>query len=326
LADPARANGVDNPYVVVDVAPFAVCEYAAPGPPTLQTRSRPSSGAAPSVLWKSPATWAPGTGAGIGTYSVTGTAPWFHWPNRPFISQAELALVPADGPLDLLRNYDVPTTSLVSGATALASLLLEASYVPSRFAGCGITVTNSTIAACGLDRLAANQFSTWREPGRVNVNTIPTGTTSVVDTNSLVWSTLLGTTSLPVTSGTVTVNPFVATGTIPATPATSTARLLSLSGSAAQPIATGSFGPDDSGLRNRNPFFTYATAIRLANTATIRSHVFAVWITLETTDSGDGSKTYHRLFAIVDRSIPVGFREGENLNVRDTIRLRRFLE
>jgi hypothetical protein len=28
----------------------------------------------------------------------------------------------------------------------------------------------------------------------------------------------------------------------------------------------------------------------------------------------------------VDRSIPVGFRQGEDLNVRDTIRLRRFLE
>ena len=326
LADPTRPNAIDNPYVAVDVAPFEVREYVAPETPTLQKRARPSSGANPSVFWKSPAVWTAIPEADIGRYGLAGTASWFHWPNRPFVSQAELVLVPADSSRDLLRNYDVPTTSLVAGTTALASMLLDATYVPSRFAGCGVTVTSSTIASCGLDRLAANQFSAWREPGRVNVNTIPTGTTSVVDTNSLVWSTLLGTTSLPLTSGTVTVNPFVSTGTTPATPATSTARLLSLSGSAAQPIATGSFGPDDSGLRNRNPFFTYATAIRLANTATIRSHVFAVWITLETTDSGDGSKTYHRLFAIVDRSIPVGFREGENLNVRDTIRLRRFLE
>ncbi len=329
LADPTRANGIDNPYVVVDAAPFSVCAYAAPATPTLQTQPRPSSGAAPSVFWRSPATWNTVTGTGIGSYNVSGTASWFHWPNRPFVSQAELALVPADSSRDLLRNYDVSTsstTSLVSGTTALAGMLLDATYVPSRFAGCGTTVTSSTIASCGLDRLNANQFSAWREPGRVNVNTIPTGTSSAVTIDSLVWATLLGGTSLPLTSGTVTVNPFVPSGTNAATPATSTARLLSLSGTAARPMATGSFGAGDSALRDRNPFFTYATAIRLANTATIRSHVFAIWITLETTDSGDDSRTCHRLFAIVDRSIPVGFREGENLNVRDTIRLRRFLE
>jgi hypothetical protein len=327
LADPTRPNSpVDNPYVVVDAAPFTVCEYAAPATPTLETRSRPSSGANPSVFWRSPTTWTTVPGAGIGSYTVSGTASWFHWPNRPFVSQAELALVPADSSRDLLRNYDVPTSSLVSGTTALATMLLDATYVPSRFAGCGTTVTSGTIAACGLDRLTANQFSAWREPGRVNVNTIPTGTSSTVTIDSLVWATLLGGTSLPLTSGTVTVNPFVPIDTTAATPATSTARLLSLSGTAVRPMAMRSFGPDDSGLRDRNPFLAYATAIRLANTATIRSHVFAVWITLETTDSGDGSRTCHRLFAIVDRSIPVGFREGENLNVRDTIRLRRFLE
>jgi hypothetical protein len=260
----------------------------------------------------------------VGAYSVAATAPWFHWPNRPFISQAELALVPADSSRELLRNYEIPTSSLVSGATPLASLLLAATHVPSRFAGCGITVTNTT---CGLDRLSANHFSTWREPGRVNVNTIPTGTTGVVDSDSLVWATLLSGTSLTLAGGgTVSLNPFVSTGTAAATPATSTAQLLSLSGSAGRPMARESLGAGAAGLRDKNPFFAYSAAIRLANTATIRSHVFAVWITLETTDSGDGSRTCHRLFAIVDRSIPVGFREGENLNVRDTIRLRRFLE
>ena len=325
LADPARPNGIDNPYVVVDVAPFQVCEYAALGPPpVLEKRSRPSSGTSLTAFWKSPTTWTGSPGAGVGAYSVAATAPWFHWPNRPFISHAELALVPADSSRELLRNYEIPTSSLVSGATPLASLLLAATHVPSRFAGCGITVTNTT---CGLDRLSANHFSTWREPGRVNVNTIPTGTTGVVDSDSLVWATLLSGTSLTLAGGgTVSLNPFVSSGTAAATPATSTAQLLSLSGSAGRPMARESLGAGAAGLRDKNPFFAYSAAIRLANTATIRSHVFAVWITLETTDSGDGSRTCHRLFAIVDRSIPVGFREGENLNVRDTIRLRRFLE
>jgi hypothetical protein len=328
LADPGRPNGIDNPYVVVDVAPFQVCEYAASGPPpVLEKRSRPSSGAGLTAFWKSPTTWSISPGPGVGSYSVAGTAPWFHWPNRPFVSQAELALVPADSSRDLLRNYDVPTSSLVSGVTTLARQLLDATHVPSRFAGCGITVTNTNaIKDCGLDRLNANHFSTWREPGRVNVNTIPTGTTGVVDPDSLVWATLLSSTSLPLTTGTVTVNPFVSSGTAAPTPARSTAQLLSLSGSPWLPMATGTFASGDTGLRDDNPFFSYAAAIRLANTATIRSNVFAVWITLETTDSADGSTTYHRLFAIVDRSIPVGFRQGEDLNVRDTIRLRRFLE
>jgi hypothetical protein len=330
LADTARPNGIDNPYVVVDAAPFQVREYAAPEKPIVDKRSRPFSGTTLSAFWKnSPvSSWVASSGTEVGNFSIAGTAPWFHWPNRPFISQAELALVPADSSRDLLRNYDVdvPTFSLVSGTTPVASLLLAATYVPSRFAGCGITVTNTAaIAACGLDRLNANHFSTWREPGRVNVNTIPTGTTGVVDSDSLVWATLLSGTSLSLAGGgTVTVNPFVSSGTAARTPARSTAQLLSLSGSGGQAMARELSGT--AGLRDQNPFFAYAAAIRLANTATIRSNVFAVWITLETTDSADGSTTYHRLFAIVDRSIPVGFRQGEDLNVRDTIRLRRFLE
>ena len=73
---------------------------------------------------------------------------------------------------------------------------------------------------------------------------------------------------------------------------------------------------------------TYATANRMANCGTIRSHVFAVWITLKISDNSAGgpAPTFRRLFAIVDRSIPVGFSKGENLNVRDTIRLQRYLE
>ena len=68
-------------------------------------------------------------------------------------------------------------------------------------------------------------------------------------------------------------------------------------------------------------------ANRLASVATVRSNVFAVWITLEVNDSSTtaDSPTCHRLFAIVDRSIPADYYEGENRNVRQTIRLKRFL-
>jgi hypothetical protein len=69
-------------------------------------------------------------------------------------------------------------------------------------------------------------------------------------------------------------------------------------------------------------------ADRLANIATTRSNIFAVWITVEVSESvpSPQPQRYGRLFAIVDRSIPVGFRPGWNLNARDTVRLIRYLD
>jgi hypothetical protein len=68
-------------------------------------------------------------------------------------------------------------------------------------------------------------------------------------------------------------------------------------------------------------------ANRLSNIATTRSDVFAVWVTLElTSPDADGEPSYHRLFAVVDRSIPVGYSLGQDLNARDTIRVSRHLE
>lgn len=77
----------------------------------------------------------------------------------------------------------------------------------------------------------------------------------------------------------------------------------------------------------------HSVANRLANAASIRSHVFAVWVSVEVTNSSPTGATpsCHRLFAIVDRSIPVSYSEGQNSvpgqngSVRDIIRLQRFL-
>jgi len=324
LADPGRANGPDNPYVVVDSAEVEVA------PPPGQRKRRPDGGSAMTRFWRTANAWITQSGTSLGAYPGNKPA-WLHWPNRPFVSHGETVLVPADSPPDLFRNYAFPPSSMVADTTAITvggttipfhRLLLDAIHVPSRFAGVAVQLSDS--GTCGLDRLKAHQFSSWREPGRVNVNTIVSGPmasgTAPDDSDSLVWSTLVGGTALPiVSSGTMRVNPFLAGSG----PATSLGQVLSLTGTANQPIARDDVTDNPA---TQNPFLAHATAIRLANTATIRSHVFAVWITLETTDSGDGSRTCHRLFAIVDRSIPVGFREGENLNVRDTIRLRRFLE
>jgi hypothetical protein len=40
----------------------------------------------------------------------------------------------------------------------------------------------------------------------------------------------------------------------------------------------------------------------------------------------NGEATRHRAIYFVDRSIPVGYRTGEDLNTEQTILLRRFLE
>jgi hypothetical protein len=133
----------------------------------------------------------------------------------------------------------------------------------------------------------------WREPGRINVNTC----------EDKLWDAL---------TGVNIANPFAVAGA----PATSTADLLLR----VPEVFSGSVDRDVRKLDRR-------LANRLANIATTRSDVFAVWITLElTTPDADDEPSYHRLFAIVDRSIPVGYALGQNLNVRDTIRVSRHLE
>jgi len=112
-------------------------------------------------------------------------------------------------------------------------------------------------------------------------------------------------------------------------PAQSIAGLLALSGTGG-PISTQEFTSAGTEFfpRDKNPYFSYSQSIRLANTATIRSQVFAVWITVKTTDDSPNapSPVTRRMFAIIDRSIPVGYAPGQDLNVRDTIRLKRYLD
>jgi len=136
--------------------------------------------------------------------------------------------------------------------------------------------------------------SAAREPGRVNVNTC----------SPTVWNALTG-------SG----GP---TPTKPAGPITSEWGLIRDTAFAQPPTEA-----DIRLLRNNDR----ATANRMASAATVRSNVFAIWITLEVKDGAitSNSTTYHRLFAIVDRSIPVIFVAGENRDVTKTIRLKRFL-
>lgn len=129
----------------------------------------------------------------------------------------------------------------------------------------------------------------WREPGRVNVNIC----------HQDVWQAVLG-----------------GNGANPFSPAQSTYGV----------VGWAAYGDVPANARFHD-VAQVSRANRLANIATTRSNVFAVWITVELTDSAvPDQKTFRRLFAIVDRSIPVGFSPGLNLNVRDTLRLVRYLE
>jgi hypothetical protein len=99
----------------------------------------------------------------------------------------------------------------------------------------------------------------------------------------------------------------------------------------------------------RNPYFRYEGLQRLGNLVTTHSNVFAVWITVgyfevqpwqkgvdaqhpdgymlgQELGSDTGDVVRHRGFYIFDRSIPVGFQRGADLNVENAILLKRFIE
>jgi len=102
---------------------------------------------------------------------------------------------------------------------------------------------------------------------------------------------------------------------------------------------------------DRNPFFRYQALQRLGNLTTARSNVYAAWITVgyfeverkpganvdhnvylegftlgRELGSDTGEVKRHRGFYVIDRSIPVGFQRGRDLNAEKTIILKRFIE
>ena len=90
-------------------------------------------------------------------------------------------------------------------------------------------------------------------------------------------------------------------------------------------------------LKATQPFVRMQRAMRLPNLVTNQSNVFAVWVTVSLHEydpiSGFGNEYIgetglperERQFFIVDRTIPVGFKPGEDLNVDRTILLQRKL-
>ena len=100
---------------------------------------------------------------------------------------------------------------------------------------------------------------------------------------------------------------------------------------------------------NREAWFRFESLIRANANATVRSEVYAIWVTMGLFEvagvgspdpqrypdgyrlvreygSDTGDVTRHRAFFIFDRSIPVGFEQGQDHNVVDAILTERFIE
>ena len=99
----------------------------------------------------------------------------FPWLNRPFQSPVELFLVPNDSPGDLLADYEQLFTP--SNHELPNPLLMDAVSVPTLFAGVNdswVDGTGNLRDQTGVDdRITpVNQLSSYRQPGRVNLNTV----------------------------------------------------------------------------------------------------------------------------------------------------------
>ena len=313
-------------WITVDSCPVSVVETGTVTSPTVFTGT--STARTPGSLFWKPATAAqPLAGATVtipSTVATSGTTAWFPWPNRPFVSSAELMLVPRGKPLEMLQNYSALPAAVASYGIPVTplDLIFDAVHVPTRFSKIHTTTTVDTSANTGIDNnfTTVNQLSSFREPGRVNLNTVMSDEVW----NAVVLGPLSGTTGTSGSTGLPTRSEANFSGTSP-DPAKSLVKMLSLMSTGSQPVND----KNQAGVlpTDLNPLHSLYTATRLANTVTPRSNVFAVWITLRESMKGDpDSVKYHRAFYIIDRSIPVGFEDGADYNVLNCVRLRRIIE
>ncbi|MBN2581158.1 MAG: hypothetical protein JXB10_19410 [Pirellulales bacterium] len=346
--------------------------------------------------------------------------PWLNWNNRPYVSEMELMLVPAASSYDLLRRYNLnaPTTqpyqnyvdsyphllnffasndvSSPNHAPEL-SRLLEYVGVPSRFVGTEIQGNPTFMALPDVHNYHPpfNMIPSYREPGKINLNTIYRpevlqGLLNVPNSSALwanIWQNFVssrrGYPGSPQTNilamnanyPTQFARPFRSAAESSLVPPVNlmqpdreiNATLLRAE-NPSNPIAPLFNYVSSNAVDNtdRNPYFRYQALQRLANLTTTRSNVYAVWITVgyfEVTPAtlkqpyysmlglNDAQKELikqqiypdgyelgqelgaetgeferHRGFYIIDRSIPVGFQRGQDLNAENTILLKRYIE
>jgi len=220
----------------------------------------------------------------------------------------------------------------VLGSDSNAQALLEATIVPSRVHGSATHYASSSdlesvgfgtaVDGLGADRtdgsgnpfdvVPLNQLTQGREPGRINLNLLWTDTNAASPySNNGGWLAILG----------QTVTGDVATSY---NPQDRMSNMFDLKGEGRLYVDG---DPSSAGTQEQlYPLLAYKTAIKLGNVGTIRSNLFAVWITLKITDTQTLVSTHRRLFAILDRSQPTAFEEGSDLNTKNIIRLKRYLD
>jgi hypothetical protein len=230
----------------------------------------------------------------------------------------------------MLQTYVQPSSpenlpALTSNA--IPNGLFDAVHVPTRFSGIHTTVSATSgiaaLEAAGIyaDTLSVNQLSSFREPGRVNLNTV---------TATDVWTAVV---AGPLhTSGSAAPVRTISQANFAITPANGMHNILALSGAITLSDSGHSAPIQDthpflSALQTLNVSHSIYTATRLANTATVRSNVFGIWITVRESVANDpDSIKLHRAFYIFDRSIPVAFEPGKDHNVWDAVLLRRIIQ
>ena len=306
----------------------------APGqqPPEPSKNTRVATGG--TAFWKSEGQISTAQAISLGPLTA-GTYPnnpmWLPFPNRPLISPAELFTVRGRNSLMALVAYVQNTPSTNRMVSFGLPGILDAIHVPTRFSGIHTSVPPGpnaslleSVAGIYPQTTPVNQLSSYREPGRVNLNTV---------VSDDVWNAVVAGPLVDQNDPTkaAPVKPRVdgngATGAnLVNQPARNMTALLALQGGA-QGTAISDTNPVLMVPKECNPEHGMYTVTRLANTATVRSNVYAVWITVrEITGDDPDTIRLHRGFAIVDRSVPVAHEPGRDHNVRDALVLRRVIE
>ena len=308
-----------------------------------------------------------------------------HTGDTPEPYDADAKTTPDKQQFPHLLNFFSSKASVATGSSSSMQLhrLLEYVTVPSRYTG--VTVQGSPQAFVGGDHWfhpPFNNIPTYREPGRINLNTIyyPEVFQGLINEIPTItpWNTFGNRDAATMwqrfnksrrndTEGIDLLRPNVnapsvfgrpfrsfAGGEMVPLDAMKPAREIDATILRSDPdektpvkplFERVSTQPYDN--TNRNPYFRYEGLNKLANSVTTRSNVFAVWITVgyfevypHAVDAGHpdgyelrgelGSDTgeinRHRAFYIFDRSIPVGFQRGLDVNVENAILVRRYIE
>ena len=358
LADPTQAyDATSNPYVTVDLMPVDLTVFNgddmsnaavvngglnAPSTGSTYTNNEQIAG---NPGWRSrqqfsdvAGTVTSSTSLNPPTAFVSTSNPAPFWPNRPFVSQYELLMVPASEPgklaLELGSHRDAG--NFTGGFPHLLNFFFQASgdlqlgrvfdylHVPSKYTGTQVALDPGTLSTQPGFAPPFNVISTYREPGRVNLNTIE---------HQEIWDSVMNgmpgdaTTHQGPNYSTLSSHTFHGAGEVNAVDGNPLSMPLLRS--------TLSF----EGNSDTNPFLRYQPINRMGNLVTNRSNVYAVWMTLgffETDKEGDlanppveagGSDLErHRAFYMIDRSIPVGYENGHDHNTEDVFRVKRYIE